>query len=88
VDPATPASQKLSIVDIQKRKIDSMKRQSAGKQIFSNSEAFNVMNNCFIESLRSALLVCVIFSKFIDIAFKTEALLTETCIFFLPSIDY
>jgi hypothetical protein len=60
VDPATPASQKLSIVDIQKRKIDSMKRQSTGKIIFSNAESFNVMINYFIESLRSALLVCVI----------------------------
>jgi hypothetical protein len=34
-----------------------------------------------MESLRSTLLACVISSKFIDIAFKTEALLTETCIF-------
>jgi hypothetical protein len=83
VDPATPASQNLSIVDIQKRKIDSVKRQSTGKIIFSNAEAFNVMINYFIESLR---LHCL--SKFIDKAFKTEALLTETCIFFLPSIDY
>jgi hypothetical protein len=37
-----------------------MKRQSTGKQIFSNAEAFNVMINYFIESLMSALLVCVI----------------------------
>jgi hypothetical protein len=65
-----------------------MKRQSTGKIIFSNAEAFNVMINYFIESLRSALLVCRISSKFLDIAFKTEALLTETCIFFLLSIDY
>ncbi len=66
-----------------------MKRQSAGKLIFSNAEAFNVMINYFIESLRSALLVCFISSKFLDIAFKTEVLLTETALFFfLPSIDY
>jgi hypothetical protein len=88
VDPATPASQKLSMVDIQKRKIDRMKRQSTGKIIFYNAEVFNVMINYFIESLRSVMIVCVIFSQFIDIAFKTEALLTNTAFFSLPSIDY